>query len=144
MACDFEGHSHEGTWLPSLKHRRLDRGCCAFVHLQAVLPSNNKPPEARLPIIPPPATPRPVGGLSTRLATETAHCHPLQLKSTLPVHTCSSLQGSYPDCIFPLWNSLPATILPARPPPRQLQSFKLEKCNKYLLHLNWQAATGDR
>ena len=123
-----------GSWLPSLKHRRLV-AARSFTFKLSYLPTTS-PLKA---ILPSPANPRPVGGRCTRLATETAHCHPVQLKSMLPVRICSSLQGSYPDCIIPLWNSLPATILPARPQPRQLQSFK-EKCNKYLLHLNWQAA----
>ena len=96
-------------------------GRCAFVHFQAVSPSNKKPPK---PILPPQANLRPVGRHSTRLATETAHCHPPKLKSTQPVHIRSSLQGSYPDCIIPLWNSKPATILPARPQTRQVQYFK--------------------
>ena len=108
-----------GAWLPSLKHRRLV-AALSFTFKLSYLPTTSP----LKPILPPPANPRPTGGRSTRLATETAHCHPLQLKSTLPVRIRSSLQGSYPDCIIPLWNSLPATILPARPQPSQLQSFK--------------------
>ena len=40
-------------------------------------------------------------------------------------------------------NSLPATILPARPQPRQLLSIK-EQCYRYLLRLNWQTTTDAR
>ena len=124
-----------GAWLSSLKHRRLV-AALSFTFKLSYLPTTSP----LKPILPPPANPRPVGGRSTRLATEAAHYHPLQLKSTLPVRTSSSLRDSYPDCIIPLRNSLPATILSAEPQPRQLQSFK-EKCNKYLLHLNWQTTT---
>ena len=122
----------EGTWLPSLTHRRMI-AACTFLYKLFYAP----PLSALRSLLPPKAA---IPRRHTRLATSSIQGYLHQLETGLPIRSNSSSLRTFPACMVPIWNELPKSFLQDAPTAKKMQSFKVG-VHKYLLRKNWLGQT---
>ena len=108
----------EGTWLPSLIHRRIVAACTFLYKLFYALALN-----ALRSILPPKAA---IPRRHTRVATSSIQVHLHQLETSLPIWSKSSSLRTFPACVVPIWNDLPKSFRQDIPTAKKMQSFKFE------------------
>ena len=122
----------EGTWLPSLTHRRMV-AACTFLYKLFCAPSLSA---LRSRLSPKAAIRR----RHTRLATSSIQGHLHQLETGFPIRSDSISLRTFPAYVVPIWNDLPKSLLQDAPTAKKMQSFKVE-VHKYLLRKNWLGQT---
>ena len=122
----------EGTWLPSLTHRRMVAACTFLYKLFCA------PPLSALCSLLPPNTAIP--RRHTRIATSSIQGHLHQLETGLPIRSNSNSLRTFPAYVVPIWKDLPKSLLEDASTARKMQSFKVG-VHKYLLRKNWLGQT---